>query len=321
MKITESHFFEYAQADTIPPVEPDYTFIRHLEMLSAISTASFYLVDIRNRQFCYVQPNDLFLCGYTPKEALALGYGFYLKVVHPDDLPLWASIHRLVLHYIERNEDKWDEIDYFSCTFRLQRKVSFLTRPLPHMICHRIKPVWEDTKLRYLICSVDSSIVKKAGNLRLYNKDGITCKEYNFVSKKWKEKTIELLTEREKAILMLAQQGQGTKEIADNLCKSFHTIHNQLTELFFKLEVHSIMEALDLASNRRMIYVRKHDLKEQEQPPVKAPQKRYRTLITDDMMHRIQTYLDGGLSIRKAADKEGISESAIRYWKGLKKIT
>ena len=98
------------------------------------------------------------------------------------------------------------------------------------MIYHRIKPIWKDTKLRYLICAVDSTTVKKAGNLRLHNKDGMTYEEYNFVSKKWKEKTIELITEREKAILILAQQGQCTKEIADTLCKSPHTIHHQITE-------------------------------------------------------------------------------------------
>ena len=75
-----------------------------------------------------------------------------------------------------------------------------------------------------------------------------------------------------------------------------------------------MMEALDLASNRRMIYVRKHDLKEQERPLIEVTKKRSRTLITDDMMYRIQTYLDSGLSIRKTADKVSISESAIRYW-------
>jgi len=321
MKITKSHFFEYAQADTILPVELDYTLIRNLDMFSSIITGSCYILDIRSRQFCYVQPNDLFLCGYSAEEALEWGYDFYLKTVYSKDLRLWATIHKAILQYMKENIDKWDEIDHFSCTFRLKRKYSFLKNPLPQMVYHLMKPIREDNELRYLICSIGSSTAKEAGNLRLYNKDGMSYKKYNFVSKKWKEKTTELITEREKAILMLAQQGQGAKEIADNLCKSPHTIHNQMTELFFKLEVHSIMGALDLASNRRMIYVRKHDLKEQEHPPAEAPKKRTRTPITDEMMNRIQTYLNEGLSTRKTADKIGISESAIRYWKGKKKLT
>jgi len=38
------------------------------------------------------------------------------------------------------------------------------------------------------------------------------------------------------------------------------------------------------------------------------------------MMQRIQQHLDNGLSMRKAADREGVSECAIRYWKGKGKL-
>ena len=127
----------------------------------------------------------------------------------------------------------------------------------------------------------------------------------------------EALSERERTILMLAQQGKTVKEIAHDLSKGYHTIHNQITELFFKLEVHSMQEAIDVTSNRRMIYVPR---KEEAEPKQIQIHKRPRVLITDDMMQHIQVYLDSGLSIRKAADKAGISEGAIRYWKVKKKL-
>ncbi|MDR0573201.1 MAG: LuxR C-terminal-related transcriptional regulator [Tannerella sp.] len=88
----------------------------------------------------------------------------------------------------------------------------------------------------------------------MYNKDGLTYEEYSFTTGRWKLKTKEALTEREKAILMLAGQGKSSVEIADVLCKGQNTIRNQIKLLFAKLEVHSMQEAIECACNHRMIY-------------------------------------------------------------------
>ena len=312
MKAVGVSFFEFSQAETTIHVEePDATLIRHLDMFSSIVTASCYIVDLRTRQFCYIQPNDLFLCGYSVEEALAPGYDFYQKIVYTEDLRLWASIHKAILLYIKENKDKWDEIDYFSCAFRLQRTYSFLTRPLPQMVYHLIKPVWEGDELCYLICAVDNSTTEKAGNLRVYYKDELTYKAYSTISRHWDRKCIEPLTERERAILMLARQGKSIKEIADVLCTSFHTINNQIAELFFRLDVHSMQEAIDFALAHNIMYDPPKDSPELESLPTEAPRKRTRILISDDMMHRIRAYLSDGLSIRETAAKIGVSASAM----------
>ena len=312
MKSRKVSFFEYAQAETTLPVEPDTNLIRHFELFSSIVKESGYILDIKNRQFCYIQPNNLFLCDYSVEEAFSLGYDFYEKIVYGKDLHLWALMHKAILLYLNENKDYRDDIDSFFCTFRLQRKVSFLKNPLPQMVYQQMKPVWEEHELRYLICTIDSSTAKESGNLLIFSKNGRTHKEYRIASRLWKHIMFEALTERERAILLLAQQGKTVKEIADDLYKGCHTIHNQITELFFKMEVHSMQEAIDLASNRRMIYISKQDTAELKEIIIS---KRVRVLITDDMMQCIQTYLDSGLSIRKTAVKIGVSESTIRYRK------
>jgi hypothetical protein len=48
-----------------------FTFVQHLESLYDIATESFYIVDLRQKQFCYIKPDDLFLCGSSEEEALA----------------------------------------------------------------------------------------------------------------------------------------------------------------------------------------------------------------------------------------------------------
>ena len=95
-----------------------------------------------------------------------------------------------------------------------------------------MKPICLNNNLRYLICIVENSTDKKAGNLFLHNKDKSTYEEYNFITRRWKQDKIEILTEREKAILMLAQQCKNTVEIANELCKGQHTIRNQIKALF-----------------------------------------------------------------------------------------
>ncbi|MFS2677223.1 hypothetical protein [Parabacteroides distasonis] len=59
------------------------------KVFSSIITDSFYVLDIVQKQFIYIKPDDLFLCGHSVKEAMELGYDFFSRVIHPEDLPLW----------------------------------------------------------------------------------------------------------------------------------------------------------------------------------------------------------------------------------------
>lgn len=227
---------------------------QYFEQLSFITTESLYVLDVLQKTICYVKPDDLFLCGFLTEDVLRLGYDFYPKVIYSDDLSLWTDMRELTLGYLMRGEGNWNEIDYISCTFRLLRTYSFCSRPLLQMVYHRIKPVWKDNELCYLICCVESSTIEKAGNLCLHYKDGLTYSEYNFITRRWKQKVKESLTERERAILMLAQQGKSSSEIADLLCRGHNTIRNQIKYLFSKLKIHSMQGAIEFARNLHMIY-------------------------------------------------------------------
>jgi DNA-binding CsgD family transcriptional regulator len=267
------------------------------------------VLDISQKQICYIKPDDLFLCGFSVEDAQRQGYDFYSKIVYPEDLSLWTTMRKAVLQYLKDFEEKRDDIDYFSCTFRLQRKYSFLTRPLSQMIYHRMKPIWEENELRYLLCSAGSSTVKEAGNLYLNNKNGRTYETYQFATKRWKRKTKETLTERERAILILAGQGKNCKEIANVLCKSQNTIHNQIKALFSKLDVHSIQEVVEFACYHRLIYPRQ-DIKHQST----LSHKKNDESSVEDLLQRVQQHLANNISVRKAARLENVAESTVRYW-------
>jgi len=312
MKTREPPIFEHAQEDpNFPDIQHDSAFISDLDLFSPIITESIYVIDVAKNRLDWVQPNDLFLCGYSVEDALHLGYDFYKKVIHPDDLPLWERMRKVVLRYFTDFEENREDVDSFSCTFRLQRKYAFNSHPLSQMVSHRMKPVWAGEELRYFICSVTTSYFKKAGNLCLFYKDGVTCKEYNTKTQRWKRKQIEPLTERESAILMLARQGETTEEIADHLCKGRNTIRNQIKSLFNKLHVHSMQEALDYIDYYPVV---DHPRGTHPQTGDEAICKKRRVAITAEQMQHIQQHLDDGKSIRQAAKLEHTEESAIRYW-------
>ncbi|UCC16071.1 MAG: response regulator transcription factor [Dehalococcoidales bacterium] len=59
-----------------------------------------------------------------------------------------------------------------------------------------------------------------------------------------KQKTQDLLTEREVEVLQLAAQGSSNQEIADNLYLSLRTVQSHLNHIFNKLQVSSRTEAV-----------------------------------------------------------------------------
>jgi hypothetical protein len=221
MKTMKEQFSEHAQEELIVYHERNSSFVEYCNIFSSIIPGSIYMLDIPRKQFCNVKLDDFFLCGYQPEDIIKERFGFYSKIVYREDLSLWTDMRKVVLRYLKDFDlGKRDEIDYFSCTFRLQRKYYLL----PQMVYHCMKPVWEDGVLRYLICYVVSSIIQKAGNLCMHNKDGLAYEEYSFTTKRWKRKMKERLTEHDKVLLMLSIQGEKTKNIANYLHKGENTI-------------------------------------------------------------------------------------------------
>ena len=230
-------------------------------------------------------------------------------------------MHEAVLQYADGAcKKKIGEVDYFSCTFRLQWRYSFFPHPLPQMVYQRMKPVVKGGKVRYLICSLVSSVIKEAGNLRVYRKGGLSYEAYDLRSKRWRQADVEALTERERAMLMLARQGKCSKEIADMLCVAEKTVSNLKENLYGKLGVHSMEQAVIFATNHQMIF----DAPEKKGQPQQATApiaKRSRRLLTPDALQRIRQSLSNGQSIRAAAKREGVSEGSIRYAIGQGKLS
>ena len=114
-------------------------------------------------------------------------------------------------------------------------------------------PVWKNEKISYLICSVESVAYKKNG-FYLHYKNSLTYEKYEPAVGSWSTHTMSLLNERERILLNLSRQGLNSNEISETLCRSKHTIQNQIKALFVKLNVHSIQEAIERANHCNLLH-------------------------------------------------------------------
>ena len=77
--------------------------------------------------------------------------------------------------------------------------------------------------------------------------------EYSTLRHKWEKKEGITLSETERDVLRLSAQGYTMNDIADRLCKSVDTIKACKRNLFAKMGVKNIAEALFHATNYQMI--------------------------------------------------------------------
>jgi DNA-binding CsgD family transcriptional regulator len=223
--------------------------IEAFKSISKTANESIYVIDFHKQCFLFVSNHDLFLSGVSPDDILKMGYDFFPKIVHPDDLPLFTDIHRAILQYLSAPDSSRQEIDYFAFNIRL------MNHGLPLMVYHKVNPIFEQGYAGMAIFHLFDSVIHKSGNLEIFFRDRKKSSLYSFKKQQWQPRESLHLTNREKDILKLSRQGKCNKEIGDILHVSEKTIRNSETTLYEKLNVHSMCEAIIYTANHRMIFV------------------------------------------------------------------
>ena len=163
MNTIEDIFSEYAERITDSATEQKSTFIQYCKGISSLIPDSFYVLDIVQKQFIHIKPDNLFLCGHSVKEAMELGYDFFSRVIHPEDWLLWKSFLENLPQKLHRLREDTNERGEFFCLFRLSRKYPFLKEPVELHTYHRLIPICEDSNPIYLIDIISYTNCKKIG--------------------------------------------------------------------------------------------------------------------------------------------------------------
>lgn len=226
------------------------TYVSMAEAFARTTYQSVYLIDYNRRGFLYVSDNPLFLCGYTAEKVKQLGYLFYFKQVPKEDLELLLKINEAGFKFYEKIPSDEKLLYTISYDFHLRHPHDKLV-----LVNHKLTPVALDKNLNIWLslCVVSLSSQKTVGNIRLRKRNDSIVYEYYKESNVWKKREEVKLTDREKEILYLSAQGCTTNEIANKIFLSVDTIKFHKRQLFEKLEVRNITEAVSCASSYGVI--------------------------------------------------------------------
>jgi DNA-binding CsgD family transcriptional regulator len=255
MESITTKFFEGIHEDSISMDENNHTdYLRGISDLSNLLPGGVYVMDFQKRCLPIISHRDIFLCGHSVEHAAQTGYDFFLETVHPDDLPLFIKIHRAILksEYII-DERQQSQIKYFYFTLRIKDYSPIYYKQKWLILCHKIKPVFINGKIRYGLCFTSISRMLTSGNLSVYFNDRKT-EEYSFNISTWIKYDIKSLSKQDIEILRLTKQGFAEREIADQIGITYGSLRHAISSIYQKLDVKNMAQAVTHVSNHLMLF-------------------------------------------------------------------
>lgn len=218
----------------------------------AIGRATFqtvYIIDYYRQGFDYVSENPLFLCGHTPDEYIQMGYEFYARYVHPEDLAMLVFLNDKAFDFFDELPLDQRKNYHISYDFRLVCKGNTI------MVHHKITPLFlnADGRIWKALCIVSLSSQTEAGNIIISKQGSALHWKLNTITSKWTACENLELSSREKEVLLLSGQGLAIHQIAEKLFLSADTIKFHRKKIFEKLDVNSISEAITYALNHKLV--------------------------------------------------------------------
>lgn len=214
-----------------------------LHQLSKLSRNCTFVVDVYKCRYAYASSNFVDLLGYDDHKIATLErQGDYLESrIHPDDRTQLETLQIKLSQFIyslpleQRND--YSNIYSFRILNAKQQYVRVTSR-------HQVLEQDCNGKAWLVIGNMDISPDQKKS-------ESVDCTVLNLKSGEMFSPSSSLvspvnLTNRELEILRLIQKGMLSKEIADKLCISIHTVNIHRQNLLRKLGVQNSFEAIRL---------------------------------------------------------------------------
>lgn len=225
-------------------------YMEAIKAFARLTYESVYVIDYEKMAFEYVSENPLFLCGYSPKEVLDLGYEFYFKNVPEKDLVLLSLINDAGFDFFAKLPGI--EKKHYSITYDFHL-ISREGKPM--LINHKLTPLFltGKGKMWKAMCVVSLSHHQQAGNICIYKQGTDELWALDTTTKMWKKSEKPKLTKREIEILQLHAQGLTINQIAEKIFVAPDTVKYYRRRIFERLEVSNMVEALSRAVNNKII--------------------------------------------------------------------
>lgn len=224
----------------------------YIEMAKAFATLSYqgvYIVDLDTNKFVFSSDYQFLRCGLSEEEMLGKGLEYFSFLIPNDEREMLRDIKTVITSsYAEiPSEYKKQLIIFLNFHINIEKR--------PVMICHKLQLIDfdEEGEPRYLIGLVSPSVHRDEPVIMA----GIAGTDYAFqyssVNMSWKPLTLVNLSNDERTMLRLTMQGYSLEEISTLMFKSVETIKFYRRQVFSKLNVGNISEAIAYATHYCLI--------------------------------------------------------------------
>ena len=208
--------------------------------------------DFAQDRFLFVPESDYRLLPASSYVSLSESFPQMKAYIHPDDQHWVEQLFSVMKEKLEDPDLDLAQIDHFAWQLRVNNNSRYIQGYT--MLHVKFKPGMEQSILCSGLFSITFSIQHEQDDhlsLHYYNREKVDI--YTRFCNKWKCYQRNQLTEQQKCVLMLAQMGYSSKEIAEKMFLSVRRIE-KIKELIYEiLNVNTIEQAIQAAINTRRL--------------------------------------------------------------------
>ena len=156
-------------------------FVSSVEAFANTTYHSVYIIDYFRKNFLYVSPNPLFLCGMSADAVKSEGYQFYIDHVPADEVDMLLKINKAGLSFINDvplEEKSTYTISYYSHLLNSHEKI-LINHQLTALACQSDGALWLS------LAVVSLSTHSDAGHISMHCRDKSEYWEYDLSGHTW----------------------------------------------------------------------------------------------------------------------------------------
>jgi DNA-binding NarL/FixJ family response regulator len=216
----------------------------YIDLLTGCGSCCVYVIEKKTDTFLYMSPNFHDIWGYDSSELRQRQSGKYLvRHIHPDDIAAFSCIQDRILEFISDLPAEERMCCKYVFELRSQHKGKWLRIMSKHLLLG-ISSDYGPLVLGIIEISPNQTSTQPVSYRLTNTKTGDTI----LLSENGGPDIT--LTKREQEILKLVNEGLFSKEIADRLSISIHTVNGYKQKILQKMHVNNQIEAINLARNR-----------------------------------------------------------------------
>lgn len=255
----ELHFMQkhpneiFADEDKIDYSERNKCFIQSLKTMENLMDINAFIIDNQNKQILHATQECFSLFTQKATEKKHLEFDFLDNFVCPQEIHRIAKMNFIILDFFYSLPKKRRK--HFHCThdFRLQigNRITLMNIKLS------VLDITEGGELRLSLCVLNHTpIHNKSCNTYIKMLDTGTVYELIPSSLKFVEVKTQKLTSKANLIIKLASNGKTEVEIAQELKISINTVKYHKRQIFARIGVKNIAEAIQWANKQKKIIKR-----------------------------------------------------------------